>query len=237
MLDLKVVLEDLQDHLAPRLDTYELAIYLYVFRHTRLIGREEAVIGFKSARNDISFGRPKGKGRARMSEYTCATKLRSLERKGCVKILGSERTGTKVKLFLPSEISGLIPEPVHEVALDVEEMDFFNDPANRLLILERENHKCFYCLRALTESNYVIEHVVSRPDGNNSYRNVVAACLNCNNRKSSTSAEDFLRGLYREGFLGAGEFEDRLRALEQLRQGLLKPTMGSPPNNSVSRPR
>ena len=43
----------------------------------------------------------------------------------------------------------------------IEEMDFFEVPENRALILEREEHRCFYCLRALTNESYVIEHVLS----------------------------------------------------------------------------
>jgi hypothetical protein len=69
----------------------------------------------------------------------------------------------------------------------------------------------------------VIEHVQSRPEGNNSYRNVVAACRECNNRKNDSSVEDWLRTLYREEFLGPMEFEERLSHLQQLRAGLLKP--------------
>lgn len=45
-----------QDHLAPKLDTYEQAIYLYVYRHSRLIGKDEIVIGLKSARRKLAFG-------------------------------------------------------------------------------------------------------------------------------------------------------------------------------------
>ena len=101
-------------------------------------------------------------------------------------------------------------------------MDFFDIPENRLLILERDNHQCFYCMAKLNNKNYVIEHVVSRPEGNNSYRNLVASCRKCNNRKKST-AEDLIRTLYRDGFLNADEFESRLSQLEQLREGKLKP--------------
>ena len=103
----------------------------------------------------------------------------------------------------PSEIPGLMAA-VSRVAISVEEMDFFDVRENRMLILERENHHCFYCLRGINKSNYVIEHVESRPEGNNSYRNLVAACRQCNNRKSAVSADEFLRGLYRDGFLGGG---------------------------------
>ncbi|MBI2816643.1 MAG: HNH endonuclease [Acidobacteria bacterium] len=160
-----------------------------------------------------------------MADNTCYEKLQSLKAKGCVQILGTERDGTKLRLFLPSEIEGLIPpEQIPEV-LSIEEMDFFDIAENRPAILNREGNKCFYCRRVVDSSNYVIEHVASRPDGNNSYRNLVAACRNCNNRKGSTPAEDFLRGLYRECFLGSEEFEDRLAALELLRTGQLKPSL------------
>lgn len=76
------------------------------------------------------------------------------------------------------------PEEVAAVST-LEEMDLFESSANRVLILEREGGKCFYCLRALDSSNYVIEHVASRPAGDNSYRNVVAACLGCNNKRAT----------------------------------------------------
>jgi hypothetical protein len=102
-------------------------------------------------------------------------------------------------------------------------MDFFEVPENRALILEREEHRCFYCLRALTAENYVIEHVISRPAGDNGYRNVVAACRECNNRKNDSAAEHYLRALYRESFLSAAELQDRLAKLARLRNGELKP--------------
>src|SRR5262245_61091995 len=76
-------LEQFQDYLAPRLDTYEQAIYLYVVRHSRLIGKEEVVIGFKSARKSIALG--SGQAGRPISETSCYEKLRSLEQKGCLK--------------------------------------------------------------------------------------------------------------------------------------------------------
>ena len=55
-MDVKKILEDLQDYLAPKLDTYEQAIYLYILRHSRLQEKKEIVIGFKSARRRMAFG-------------------------------------------------------------------------------------------------------------------------------------------------------------------------------------
>lgn len=220
-VELEQFFREFQDHLAPRLDTYEQAVYLYLFRHTRFIGLYEAVIGFKSARRRMACGiGEKGKP---MSEGTAYEKLRSLEAKGCITILDSTREGRKISLHLPSEISGVIVPEVIEAPLDIETEDFFNVEENRDRILMREEHRCFYCLRQLNGDNYVIEHVVSRPAGHNTYRNVVAACRQCNNRKGSPDVEDWLRTLYRDGFLGETEFRVRVSHLERLRAGELKP--------------
>lgn len=220
-MDFKEFFSDFQDYLAPKLDTYEQAIYLYIFRHTRLKDQDEATIGFKSARTRMALGI--GKAGSPMAEYRCRQKLQSLERKGCIEILDVERAGTRIRLKLPREISGIVPSPRDSSPISIEEMDFFEVLENRRLILEREGHKCFYCLRSLNSENYVIEHVTSRPDGKNTYRNVVAACRQCNNRKATYESEDFLRTLYRDGFLNSSEFEDRLSHLEQLREGKLVP--------------
>ena len=222
-MDVKTLIEEFEDFLAPKLDTYEQVIYLYILRHSRLQGKAEITIGFKSARLKMAFG--KSAGTQLMSQTTCYEKLQSLKSKGCLQILGTERDGTRLRLFLPSEIEGLIPPEQIAAVLSIEEMDFFNVAENRQSILDREGNQCFYCLRQLNSSNYVIEHVTSRPEGNNSYRNVVAACRNCNNRKSNTPVEDFLRCLYREGYLSEPDFEQRLKTLQRLRSGEFKPTI------------
>lgn len=214
-----------QDYLAPRLDTYEQAIYLYIVRHSRLIGQDEVVIGFRSASKALAMG--SGKLGRPMSDRSCYEKLRALCEKGFVQNLGTTHRGTKVKAFLPEEIHGLISIPNVDPAINIEDIDFFTNPEYKALLLVREANLCFYCLQALDENNFVAEHVVSRPKGSNSYRNLVAACRQCNNRKSSVSAEDFLRTLYRERLLSTDEFENRISHLERLRNGDLKPDISS----------
>jgi hypothetical protein len=222
-VDALTFLTEFQDYLAPRLDTYEQAIYLYVFRHSRLIGLDEVVLGFKSARGRMATGiGQKGKP---MSEGACYGKLRSLQAKGCLEIVTVERAGSRIRIRLPREIPGVVVQTAVPAAVNLEDLDFFAVEINRELILVREGHKCFYCLRTLTPGNRVIEHVVSRPVGNNSYRNVVAACRQCNNRKGDSDAEDFFRVLYREGFFSGDEFEQRISHLQRLRAGALRPTL------------
>lgn len=223
MTDFGALFIQFQDHLAPRLDVYEQSLYLFIARHTIAVGQSEATIGFKSARKKMATGI--GTAGSPPSENTIYEKLKSLEAKGCIKVLSSERTGTRVRFFAPQEIPGVIAVAAPDAGLTLEQMDFFAVAANRKLILEREGQRCFYCLADLNSENHVIEHVVSRPSGNNSYRNVVASCRQCNNRKSAETAEDFLRTLYREGLLSSEDFKCRLSHLERLRAGELQPVL------------
>ena len=41
-IDARTALEEFQDYLAPRLDVYEQAVYLYILRHSRLVVAERA---------------------------------------------------------------------------------------------------------------------------------------------------------------------------------------------------
>ncbi len=220
-MDLRPFLEQFHDYLAPKLDVYEQAIYLYLIRHSRLLGQEEVTIGFKSARTRMACG--VGTDGTPMSEATAYKKLSSLQSKRCIKIVQTEHVGRRMKVFLPNEIPGVIPEPIPAEQIDLEAMDFFAVPENRKLILEREGYRCFYTLKFLDESTAVLDHVVSRPEGDNSYRNVVAASREANNQKGRDPADVFLRRLYRDGFLSDDEFRDRLEVLGRLKRGELKP--------------
>lgn len=157
------------------------------------------------------------------SETTVYEKVRGLEAKGCLKIIGSERAGTRLQIVLPAEIAGVIPPPVFETEEDLEQQDFFSVPENRKRILERESWRCFYCLVRLDENNHVIEHVQSRPEGANSYRNVVAACRRCNNCNGANLVDDFLRSLYRDGILSGDDLQSRIALVGRLRTGGLRP--------------
>ena len=99
-----------------------------------------------------------------MSEGTAdSSKVSSLEQKGCIKQIETERAVNSDRLFLPSEIEGVIPIKPEGGQPALDEMDFFKPIENRVRILEREEHRCFYCLKAINKKNHVIEHVVSRP--------------------------------------------------------------------------
>lgn len=220
-MDPKAFFEEFVDLAGPHLDCYEQAVYLFIIRHSRLIGLSDVVIGFKSARRLISKGI--GEAGKPMSESTCSEKIASLAQKGFVRVLDSTNKGTRIHAFLPSEVRRLQKIASPAIAVSIEELDFFERPELRKSIIERENNRCFYCLALLSMENHIIEHVRSRPEGDNSYRNVVASCRACNNRKGQLRAEDFVRTLYREAILSQDECATRLVALGQLLAGELKP--------------
>ena len=72
-VDARTALEQFQDHLAPQLDVYEQAVYLYILRHTRLIGKPRLTIELKSARHKIAKGLGKRGGRYVAPDYHSAS--------------------------------------------------------------------------------------------------------------------------------------------------------------------
>lgn len=214
-------IHDIIDLAEPRMDVYEFAIYMYLVRHTRLIDKESDTFGFKSIRKTMVIG--VGESSKPMSEGTCYGKINSLATKGFIEILDSTNKGQKIRVLLPFEIPKLAKIINILPKLSIEEIDFFSAIEYRKNILDREKKKCFYCFKNLSDDNYVIEHVISRPIGDNSYRNLVASCRTCNNKKGKLSAIDFIRKLYRDSFISEKEFIEIGKNLEQLKNGELKP--------------
>ena len=223
MEDLKKVLMEIQDHLIPILDTYEQAIYHYIFRHTYLIELETTLFSSKSAQ--IGFGA--GSVGAQPSNSSRSKKLKSLELKGAIKILERSHKGMLVAIVLPQNISGLIkPEVAFEI--DIESLDFYKD--RRLLpsILEREGYRCFYTGKKITEEKCYLDHVVaSSTHGDNSYKNIVASSYDANSMKNNKAVGDFIRQLYKEDIISLIEFENLKKKIEALQKGKLVPNKES----------
>ncbi len=220
-VDARMAIEQFQDYLAPRLDVYEQAVYLYILRHSRFVGKPSVTVELKTARHKIAKGL--GKRGSRIAQRTCLEKLKSLDAKGCIKLTGADEEAPDVRVLLPSEMPGLIKGGKRNAETELEAMDFVNVPENRRLIIEREEGRCFYCLRKLGESRLAVDRVSSYPPGDDGYRNVVASCRRCNTRKGESSAEDLLRVLFREGFVTSDHLANRLEAIGKLRDGMLKP--------------
>jgi 5-methylcytosine-specific restriction endonuclease McrA len=87
-----------------------------------------------------------------------------------------------------------VPSPAAEI--DVEhEADFYNVRENRLKVYERDNYKCRYCSKQLTRFTATLDHLTPvTAGGDNSFGNLLTACLDCNSRKNARPVGDFLAG-------------------------------------------
>ncbi len=150
---------------------------------------------------------------------------------GALRLVERTKAGHVVEVRLPEEIRAVRRDGIGArspaalpTAASLEETDFLKSKVLRQAIHARERGRCFYCLRRLTSCILTLDHVVPRVDlGRNSYRNLVSCCLECNSQKRERPAADFLRWLYREHRLTPAELTGRLRALDALARGKLRP--------------
>jgi hypothetical protein len=100
------------------------------------------------------------------------------------------RDGTPYRVLIPNEIEvcrnfraeRAATEPKPEIA-DVD-IDRYNVRENRLKVYERDAYKCRYCKKQLTRFTATLDHVTPVAEGgDNSFENLVTACLSCNSRK------------------------------------------------------
>ena len=227
------VWKQLDDFVVPnlRLNVVDRAVYSHLLRHTRL-----------ECRHRLCFSQiwlAKGIGTCR---NTARASLRRLVDRGAVRLIENSYGGHVVEVLLPEEIRAAYPDSPNRplpsrspkappdsraAAPTLDEINFFATPSLRAAIFARDRHSCFYCLRRLKKTTRCLDHVIAQMNyGGNSYRNLVGCCLECNSRKAQRSATDFLCRLFRERRLTTKLLASRLRALESLAAGNLRPRLG-----------
>jgi 5-methylcytosine-specific restriction endonuclease McrA len=214
-MDIAAVFKQCEDHLFPtlKLSVRERVLYYHLLRHTHAEGKSSALFSLLPLANATG-----------VSESSSREDIRSLNERGCIKIEDRSRNGHLVRVFLPEEIPGVLPTVAAAAELDLESLDFYSNRRFIAALLVRDSHRCFYCLKSLRAESCELDHVVSQAQvKNDSFKNVVCSCHDCNTTKQAQSASDFLRSLYRKGALSQPELEDRLLALEQLQLGKLVP--------------
>lgn len=231
-IDAVQVWKQVEDQLVPRLrlDLNGRAVYYNLLRHSRLEGRVRLRFSILWLARGTC-----------LSTGTVREAVRRLTDKGVLRLVERTRTGHVVEVRLSGEIHGVGRSGIAardagtgERATDLEETDFLETEGLREAIHARERGRCFYCLRRITARTRCVDHVVPRVrKGSNSYRNLVSSGVDCNSQKRETAAEDFLRGLYPQRRLTAAELEDRLRALDALAAGELRPVLPAPQPKSV----
>ena len=219
MSEIEKILLQIQDNLVPKLDIYEQAIYRYIFRHTYLVNRKQALFSTRSA--EIGFGT--GDNSRKPSGRIRSKKLRSLETKGAVKIIERSNKGILVELVLPCDMNCLIEKEEKET-LNMASLDFYKDRRLLPALLERENYRCFYTGKKIAEENSYLDHVTPESKGGgNSYSNIVATCYDANSMKKDMDVGDFARFLFKEDILSLKEFNKLKKKIEILQEGNLVP--------------
>ena len=208
------VLKDIEDSLFQtlKLTVWERVLYYRLLRETRLSGKESVLISLPSLANSIGA-----------SDWTIRRDIRSLAKKGCIVIDERSRKGHFVRVLLPSEIPSLAATK-DEPTVDINTLDFFTGRHYLSALLHRERDRCFYCLKKVSAESCALDHANCQANGgDNSFRNIVVSCHTCNSEKGSTDPADFCRALYRKNVLSSTGLQDRLAALQQLRNGELVP--------------
>ena len=218
-MDLSTIIKQCEDYLFPTLQfsVRERVLYYHLLRHTHLEGKSSALFTLLPLANATV-----------VSESSSREDIRSLNERGCIKIEDRSRNGHLVRVFLPEEIEGVLPTAALAPEVDIEAIDFYSNRRFISALLAREDQRCFSCLKSIRAESCELDHTIAQANGrNNSYRNVVCSCHECNTTKQAQAAADFLRSLYRKGVLSQAELENRLTALEQLQAGKLVPDVGA----------
>jgi hypothetical protein len=220
-LNAVLVWKQLEDLLIPRLrlSAVERSVYSHLLRHGRLESKPKLRFSIRWLARS-----------AHLSAWIARRVVRSLIAKGALRLVERARAGHLVHVRLPEEIpsirAGQLAAGRNARPASLEAADFLQIRELREAIHRRESGRCFYCSRRLSPKTRCLDHVVPQVRmGGNSYRNLVSCCTECNSLKKDRRAEDFLRWLYREERLSAGELSGRLRALKALASGKLRPAL------------
>lgn len=217
------VWKDFEDLLVPRLhlSTIDRVVYSHLLRHSRLEGQLRLQFSI------LWLARGTG-----LSHNAVRWAVRRLVAHGVLRLVERSKEGHFVEVRLPNEVRAARPRRIarrplsRTRAFDFEDLDFLKHPALRRAIHARERGRCFYCLSRLTPSTRCLDHVVPRAEfGDNSCRNLVSCCQACNVHKRDLPAADFLRSLHRQRRLTGLELSARLRTLDALVAGHLRPRL------------
>jgi hypothetical protein len=216
------VWKQFEDLLAPRLrlSVYDRAVYYNLVRHSQLEGKRRLHFSIPWLAQNIG-----------LTVGPVRDSVRRFIDQGVFRLLHRSSQGHVIEVRLPQEIPAVRGHRISAggpaglpSGATLDDLDFLHTRARRQAIHAREGGVCFYCLRRIPRGARSLDHVVPRVEsGRNSYRNLVSCCLECNSRKRQRSAGDYVRWLYREGRLTAGELIGRLRALRELAAGKLRP--------------
>jgi hypothetical protein len=196
-LELPIIIQEIVDDLQPLLSPYQAAFYWYAFRHSIA---ENGNPLLRLSTRGLQSGVVKSSRSETISLQHVRETLAALEALGALRKEGEpNRDGTPYRVLIPDEIEACrkfraeraAAEPKPEIAAG--DLDYYNVRENRMKVYERDAYQCRYCKKQLTRFTATLDHVTPvAENGDNSFDNLVTACLNCNSRKHKRPLGDFL---------------------------------------------
>lgn len=199
--ELPLVIQEIVDDLQPLLSPYEMAFYWFAFRHSiAKNGSSLLRLSTRGLQNGVVKSMRTDRESSSIALQTVRECLAALESLGAITKQGEpNRDGTPYRVLIPDEIEACRKfraerqEAEPKLELREDEIDFYNVRENRLKVFERDAYKCRYCTKQLTRFTATLDHVQAVAEGgDNSFGNLVTACLECNSRKHKRPVGDFL---------------------------------------------
>jgi 5-methylcytosine-specific restriction endonuclease McrA len=201
LFELPELVASIVDYLQPALQPYEAAIYWYMFRHSIITTGDAFVrVSTRGLQDGVVKSMRAGSPESTLALATVREALASLVTKGAISLAGDvNREGTPYRIHLPEEIA-LCRDAMSKVQKEQlphidpkRELDFYNIKENRLKVFERDKFVCHYCKKQLTRFSATLDHIqpVSKGD-DNSYENLVTACLLRNSQRNAQPIMDYL---------------------------------------------
>jgi len=199
--ELPLIIQEIVDDLQPLLRPYDAAFYWYLFRHSiAKNGNPHLRVSTRNLRKAVVKSSYSNAAENTISFHKVTETLQALEAIGAIRKEGEpNREGTLYRVLIPDEIEACrkfraertAAEPAPEISES--EVDYYNVRENRSKVYERDGYKCRYCEKQLTRFTATLDHVKPVAEGgDNSFDNLVTACLICNSRKHHRPVGDFL---------------------------------------------
>lgn len=197
-LELPSIVSSVVDFLHPFLTPYEIAVYWYLFNQSIVKTGEQYA---RASTRGMSAIAQSASGKSDELSYGVIKKtIDALKDKEVLSVAGdTNREGTLYKISIPDEIpmcKELMSQKAKEEVAAVDtrkELDFYNVAENRKTVFERDGYKCHYCCKQLTRFSATLDHIqpVSK-GGDNSFDNLITACLHCNAERGNKPVMDFI---------------------------------------------
>jgi hypothetical protein len=203
--ELPGIIQDVVDFLIPLLTPFESTIYFHMFRHS-IIADGTQYVRISNTILQTNVVKPLYDSAKEISRPKVVNALNSLQELGAIRKEGEpNREGTLYRVMIPEEIEECkklmrTRKQEERKTVDIEkEVDYYNVKENRFKIFERDNYDCKYCSKKLTRFTATLDHIKPVSEGgDNSYDNLVTACLNCNSQKNRKLLGDFLADTTRQ---------------------------------------